>query len=206
MKTNKSKLLNKYLLTAIKVFNEMSTQASVSAYEIEGQPASFHDNDFENVYYDFLEELQEMVISTKDIDLVREYIVVGLYDIVNWSGFTIDQEKVIFTAGHQVSYLINLKRNIEKYVANVMDLSKKDNYGEISEELIEFYERSIAGINPTHDPGFLKRHPISPWVGTIDNQKVDLNRFDLPRLKVESFPIPWQKSNSWKINSMITDS
>ena len=190
MKTKKAKLLNKFLLTAIKVFNDTSTQVSVAAYEIDGLPVRFSDHDFENLYYDFLEELQEVVISTKDIDIAREHIVVSLNDIVNWDGFTIDQEKVIFTAGHQVSYLINLKRNIEKYVSNVLDLCKRDNFDEISEELIEFYERTIAGINPIHDPAFLKRRPPVQQKETYDSETIPLNRFDLARLKVECEKLP----------------
>jgi len=190
MKKDNAKSLNKFLLTAIKVFNDTSMQASLATYDIDGVTVSFNDHDFENFYYDFLEELQEMVISTKDIDMVHDYIVVGMHDIINWDGFTTDQYKVIFTAGNQVSYLINLKRNIEKYVSNVLDLSKRDNYGEISEELIEFYERTIAGINPVHDPGFLKRHPLVQPVKGSDDRSIQLNRFDLAHLKLECEKLP----------------
>jgi len=183
-------LLNKYLLTAIKVFNDTSIQASLDAYEIEGLPVSFQDEDFENHFGDFLEELQGIALRTRDIDIVYDYITGSMNDVLNWNGFTFEQYKIIFTAGHEVNYLIDLKRNIEKYVEIVQDYCKRDNYGEISEELIEFYERTIAGLSPVKDPAFQKRlHPLQK--SDFENEHSLLpDRFNLARLKVECEKLP----------------
>jgi len=182
-------LLNKYLLTAIKVFNDSSRQASLDAYEIEGLPVTFQDEDFENHYGDFLAELQGIALRTRDIDIVYDYITGSLSDVLNWNGFTFEQYKIIFTAGHEVNYLINLKRNIEKYVENIQDYCKRDNYGEISEELIEFYERTIAGLSPVKDPAFQNSSHLLRK-SDFENEHSFLDRFNLARLKVECEKLP----------------
>ena len=131
MKTEKAKFLNAYLMTAIKVFNDGSQHNSLPEYKIKGRPVNFNNEDFENQYRYFLEELQDMVIETKDIDVVCEYIVSCLKDVINWNGFTANQFRQVFIRGHEISVLINLKRNIDKYANIISNLAYRDKYGDM---------------------------------------------------------------------------
>lgn len=205
MKTEKAKFLNAYLMTAIKVFNDGSMHNPLPEYKIKGHPVNFNDEDFENQYRYFLEELQDIVIETKDIDVVCEYIAGCLKEVINWNGFTTNQFRQAFIKGHEISFLINLKRNIDKYANIVSNLAYRDKYGDINDDLIEFYEGVMTGCHSGEDR-YVDRLLMKEDVEKFDDHlEPDMERFDLFSIKVKSDLLPDTLSRINFINGLLND-
>lgn len=142
METKKAKFLNKYLLTSIQVFNDVIHQEPLADYEIEGELLNFEVSDFEIHYNDFLKELEVVILETNDISIAHDYLETCFHDIIYWSGFQTDQNKIIFSIGYEVNFLIKLKQNIEKYYNIVKGLCEID-YDEFPEGLVDIYNSTI---------------------------------------------------------------
>lgn len=205
MKTEKAKFLNAYIMTAIKVFNDGSLHNLLPEYKIKGHPVHFNDEDFENQYRYFLEELQDIVIETKDIDVVCEYVITCLKEVTDWNGFTANQFRQVFVKGHEISFLINLKRNIDKYAGIISNLAHRDKYGDINDDLIEFYEGVMTGCRLGEETA-VNRLIMKEDVETFDDHLIpDMDKFDLFAIKVKSDLLPDTLSRINYINGLLSD-
>ena len=183
METVKAKFLNKYILTSITAFNDAIEQESVEGYEIGGELVNFKVLDFEIHYEYFLRELEGVILETSDIYIVHDYVDSCLNDIIRWRGFNSDQNKDIFAKGSDVSYLIKLKQNIEKYSNLIKEFSEIDSEG-TPIGLIKFYN---ATINSTQLLNFGNKQDLE-WTTAFENGDLspDLDlRFDYKKMKAE---------------------
>ena len=180
METKKALFLNKYLLTCIEAFNDVLLQEPLAEYEIDGELVNFKVSDFETHYNDFLDELEVVISETADISTTFDYIMACLNDIIYWEGFHSDQNKIIFSIGYEVNFLIKLKQNIEKYSNLIKGLCEMDKHGN-QVGLYDFYD-SIIDIKL-----FSKDEKASELVSALidENNPIFDIRFDYGSIKEE---------------------
>ena len=179
METKKALFLNKFLLTSIQAFNDVILQKPLADYEIDGELVNFEVSEFENHYTNFIKELEVIILETTDITIAIDYVETCLYDIIYWEGFHTDQNKIIFSIGYEVNFLITLKRNIEKYSNFIKGLCDTDNYGNYI-AFGNFFDSTIIKSQQ------FTKNMMTEELPSIDEYKPELdNRFVYEKMLVE---------------------
>jgi len=180
MDTKKAIFLNAYLTTCILAFNDVLHLEPLGKYKIDGLSLDYKDSDFKNYYGDFLNELELVILESKDLSLAHVYLETHFNDVLHWDGFQRDQNKIIFSNAHEVNFLITLKRNIEKYTNLIKGFSQTDRFGNLM-ELSVFFNATLDARISLHEGKTPKLPPI-----TVEKVEPVLDlRFDYVSLKVE---------------------
>ncbi|MDD4970478.1 MAG: RteC domain-containing protein [Paludibacter sp.] len=139
MNTEKAKYLNAYFLASLKVFNDALLQPSIVETEIDGKIVHFCQVEFDTYYNNFLVELEEVMKQVRDVHISYDYASGCLNDIKNWKGFPENQNKVIFSKGTEINFLITLKNDIETFARKVTEFCRRDKNGDYGDEFYSFY-------------------------------------------------------------------
>ena len=181
MESKKAQFLNKYLLTCIQAFHDLSFQEPLKKYKINGELVNFKALDFENYYEDFLKELEIVILETNDIYMVHDYVDSCLKNVIIWSGFNNDQNKTIFSNGNEINYLIELKQNIEKYSKRIKLIREIDNDG-FPQGLVDIYNTAIQFFQKE---GETKDLSPTPFIEDVDYKPLFDSRFDFEIIRSE---------------------
>jgi|ERR1035437_4066375 hypothetical protein len=180
METKKAKFLDKYLLTCIQAFKDVSAQGPIENYEIDGKLVNFKGSDFENHYNDFIKELEVVILETTDITTTIDYIETCLFGIIYWDGFHTNQNKMIFALGYEEDFLITLKRNIDKYSNLIKGLCEMDNRGN-QVGIYEIFDSTIETKHLSKDGNTLGLTSTL----AVENKPVLDIRFDFENMQAE---------------------
>jgi len=152
MNTEKAKLLNLYFVTSLQAFNDALLQKPITNYKIDGREVNFRNVESENYFCDFSEELEAFIKQTKSYELTVDYISSCLIDFKSWKGFPKEQNKVIFTNGYEIDYLLNLKDKIDFFYnshSNIFHTGRlEDEYNQLSDYYLQILnpEKSCEDI------------------------------------------------------------
>ena len=139
----KANFLNTYFKTSLQVFQDGLLHKVVSQTVIDGKLCRFNLTEFDLYYAEFLVELEEVMNEVKDIHISYDYASGCLKDIKNWKGFPENQNKEIFGMDTDVSFLIQLKRDIETFAHKITDFVRRDKNGDYHEDFYAFYFKAL---------------------------------------------------------------
>lgn len=197
MNTEKAKFLNAYFIAALNAFHDAMLKKPVSDIEIAGKIVRFNQGEFNDYYHDFLDELEELILQIKDINVSYDYASSCLKDIKNWKGFPENQNKVIFSDGLDINFLIVLKKDIEYIARTITDFCRRDKNGDYGDEFYSFYYKVLTTLG-TEFLGELNEYKLR--VNRLDGYRIfNYYKFDIHELKISCEKLPGTVS---KLNFM----
>ena len=146
MKFDEGKVLNETLIYAIQIANNVFNRkyGVIDKFVIHQISSSR----LELLYQNFLVELKINITDYNSTEYIIEYLDICFENILTWEGFGSDMsDKIIIRNQHEVSFLLNLKKTIEKYHAYINEWHKIDyKQTNIKVSLIERYEKIIVEL------------------------------------------------------------
>ena len=197
MNTEKAKFLNAYFIASLQVFNDAMLHNSEQKTEIDGKTVFFNRSEFNTYFHDFLDELEELIVQIKDIKISYDYASGCLNDIKKWKGFPENQNKVIFSDGTDISFLITLKKDIEYFARKVTGFCQRDKNGDYGDEFYSFYYKVLMTLG-TEIFDDLNEYKLR--VNRLDGYKIfNYYKFNIHDLKIRCEKLPGTLS---KLNFM----
>lgn len=182
MNTEKAKFLNAYFIAALNAFNDAMLKKPVLETKIAGKIVHFNQGEFNTYYHDFLDELEELILQIKDVNISYDYASGCLKDIKNWKGFPENQNKVIFRDGPDINFLIVLKKDIEYFARTITDFCRRDKNGDYGDEFYSFYYKVLKTLG-TEFLGELTEYKLR--VNRLEGYRIfNYYKFDIHDLKI----------------------
>ncbi len=153
MEFQKAKRLNNYLsqwmATCVEVFN--ATKYGESEFEqMDKVKAQFQQVDFEQLYNDFIAELEENIEKYRNIDYMDKYLEGSFYMFYEGSeGYQKNTDGEIIKNGYEVNFLLNVKKTIDLYYDKVKTICfSYDDKCSYSPELRRIFTEKMKQLDP----------------------------------------------------------
>ena len=186
MKKEKAIFFNDYMLTAKATFEGMLREKIWGISEINGTKVEMNEEDFQQYYEEFIQELKENILEYQDIQFMDDYLVVCFSNFIKWDGFSSSANKDIINSDFEVKFLKTLKHNIETYRNLLIELYYGTEYDSCSIKLRELFEDTLKTPEELELEKTLENEDFTEYYSEItDHPKYD-ERFDFWNLKAEA--------------------
>jgi hypothetical protein len=200
MEFQKAKRLNNYLsqwmATCVEVFN--ATKYGESEFEeMDKVKAQFQLVDFEQLYKDFIAELEENIEKYRNIDYMDKYLEGSFYMFYEGSeGYQKNTDGEIIKNGYEVKFLLNVKKTIDLYYDKVKTICfSYDDKCSYSPELRRIFTEKMKQL----DPDFILK------IEDEEPERTEDNPFDFEFLQAELVYLATNQEKLDLINQRIID-
>ena len=142
MQTEKAEALNEFMNDALGCYTNycFKTKQDTALMDVEKQ--RFHRNVFVNLFNNFVAELQENIRTYRDIDMIKDYVVVSFSRVLELEVFHEEENKWTIERGYEVHFLLNFRKNIEYYIDELRACAKTDqNIGSFATSLMYYFNQ-----------------------------------------------------------------
>lgn len=147
MKKECAEFLNTFIHDAMNCYN-LYSRNNVDLFEIpETEKNKYHESVFRFTFQKFIEELKENIRTYEDILIVQDYVEVCFRGIDDVTPFHENENKWTIERGFEVTFLLNLKKSIEKYSNEIMACYSTSATVWYGTTLRYYFDKEIANLH-----------------------------------------------------------
>lgn len=178
MKKEKAEDFNDFIHEALTCYNIFCSNDDNLIEIPQIEKNKYHESTFEFSFQNFIEELNENIRLYEDISVIRDYVIVCFPGMADLVPFHEDENKWTIERGYEVPFLLNLKKNIEKYINEIQACFSTSETTWFGTTLRHYYDKEIANMYKKD------ADEVSVSETIIEDSKKE-NRFVFDMLKAE---------------------